>query len=86
MRVRARESVTERDVSSRRDAEQAESRAARPGLARTLVDFPERLAHIREAVVTIGEGRREVVLREIAELGEDVDEPVFAKGVTARGR
>src|SRR2546430_3187531 len=70
VRIAAGEPMTERHVAVGRDAEQPETRAARVGLAHALVQLLERLADVREAVMTIRDRRFEVLVREIAELIE----------------
>src|SRR5262249_55635260 len=77
--VRAGEPVTQRDVAGRRHTEQAESCAARPRLARALVNLAERLVDVAEAVMTAGERGVAVVGRQIAELREDLVEAVLAE-------
>src|SRR4051812_16873250 len=70
--VGAREAMTERDVSVGRDAEQAESGATRMRLAHALVDFLERVAHIREAMPPARERRPEILAGERLESGEQL--------------
>src|SRR5688572_1942360 len=65
--VRAGEAMTQRHITRGRNTEKTEAGAARPRLARTLVNFTEGFAHVAESVMAILERRGQIILRERAE-------------------
>src|SRR4051812_26911190 len=64
MRRGAGEAMAEGDIAVRRDTHETDPRAARIGLAHSLVNLLERVAHIREAMATPRERRLEILPRQ----------------------
>src|SRR5437867_4218808 len=86
VRVRPGEPVAERDVAVGRHAEQAQSGAAGIRLADALVDFLQRILHVRKSVVPIRRDVLEELLRERAKLIEHAIEAALADCVLLIGR
>ncbi len=78
--------MAERDVAVGRDAHQPEAGAARIRLGVALVNLLQRLAHVREAMMPVGQRGVAILLGEPPELRQQVVEPAVADRVVALRR